>query len=131
MADWLRILLAVLVGAHGIGHILFLAPLLGLASWGQAGESWLLGSSWPIRAFGVVIYVAVILGFIAAAFGIFRETSWWQSVLLTSAVVSIVGLALFWVRPPTSPEVSAMAFNGIAIGLLFLMRWLPVAQAAR
>jgi hypothetical protein len=31
----LRTVLAVAFAAHGIGHILFLVPLLGIADWGQ------------------------------------------------------------------------------------------------
>ena len=130
MADWLRILLAILIGVHGIGHILFLAPLLGLADWGQTDNSWLSGSSWLVRTLGVIVYAVVMLGFIAAAFGIFTQTNWWSMILLASAAVSIVALAVFWVRPRTSPEVSAMTLNGIVIGLLLLTNWLPVAQAS-
>jgi hypothetical protein len=30
----LRAILALVIAAHGIGHILFLVPLLGIADWG-------------------------------------------------------------------------------------------------
>jgi len=38
----LRTALTLIIAAHGIGHILFLVPLLGIADWGQSARSWLL-----------------------------------------------------------------------------------------
>ena len=51
MSFWWRVIVALLVGAHGVGHILFLLPLWGMADWGQSARSWLLGAllifHWP------------------------------------------------------------------------------------
>ena len=43
MPDLLRWGLALVVFAHGVGHLLFLAPAVGLGNWAeQTGESWAL-----------------------------------------------------------------------------------------
>jgi hypothetical protein len=55
----IKIIIALTVFAHGVGHVLFLVPALGLASWaGQTGESWLLtGTFGPAvtRAIGGIV----------------------------------------------------------------------------
>jgi hypothetical protein len=35
----LRAILALVIAAHGVGHVLLLAPCLGLAEWGQSTRS--------------------------------------------------------------------------------------------
>lgn len=130
MSNWLRIVLAVVVGAHGIGHILFLMPLVSSTTWGQATQSWLLGDGGLAKGFGVLIWLVSLGGFVAAAFGIFRETDWWQSVAIGAAAVSTVGLVLFWTRPSTSPAISALVFNLLVLAALLIFHWPPVVQAS-
>jgi hypothetical protein len=129
MADWLRFVLALVVGAHGAGHILFLVSLLGIADWGQASGSWLLGSGWLARGLGILIWLLAGTGFVAAAAGIFRETAWWPALAVISAAVSALGLILFWASPATSPAISAMVFNLLVLGGLLVFHW-PAAVRA-
>jgi hypothetical protein len=129
MASWLRIALALVVGAHGIGHVLFLAPLLGVAGWGQSARSWLLGDSGLARGMGSIIWLAAIAGFIAVTIGILSESSWWRTLAIISALVSILGLALFWSTPASSPALSALVFNLLVMGSLLVLHWPPAAQA--
>lgn len=128
MSIWLRVLLGVLVGAHGIGHILFLMPLVSSTNWGQSAQSWLLGEGGLAKIGGIVIWLVAMLGFLAAAFGIFREAAWWQSVAIAFAVISTVGLVLFWNKPATSPAISALVFNLLILISLFIFHWSPVVQ---
>ncbi len=130
MSNWLRIVLAVAVAAHGIGHILFLMPLLSSTTWGQSAQSWLLGDGGLAKGLGALIWLVALVGFVAAAFGIFRETDWWQMAAIMSAVVSTVGLILFWTRPTTSPAVSALVFNLLILISLLVVRWPPVGQTS-
>jgi hypothetical protein len=129
MADWFRIVLALAVGAHGVGHILFLGSLLGVADWGQASNSWLLGSGWLARGLGTLIWLLAGVGFVSAAFGIFRESDWWPALAVFSAVVSAVGLLLFWARPASSPAISAMVFNVLLLGALIVFHWPQAVRA--
>ena len=128
MGNWLRIVLALVVGAHGLGHILFLASSLGIADWGQATRSWLLGSGGLARGLGSVIWIAAMVGFLAAAVGIFGESTWWRTAAIVSSVVSAVGLVLFWSSPAQSPVILALIFNVLVLGTLLILKWPTVAQ---
>ena len=62
---WLKLVLAVVVLFHGIGHLLFLGPTIGAVDWaGQTGHSWaltgVLGDG-PTRTLGALIWVATIV----------------------------------------------------------------------
>ena len=128
MSNWLRIVLAIVVGAHGIGHILFLMPLISNTNWGQAAQSWLLGDGGLAKVVGILIWLVALVGFLAAAFGMFQETDWWQMAAIVSASVSTVGLVLFWTRPSTSPAISALIFNLLVLAALLIFHWPPVVQ---
>lgn len=131
MSNWLRIVLAVVVAAHGIGHVLFLMPLVSSStSWGQSAQSWLLGDGGLAKGLGILIWLVSLVGFLAAAFGISRETDWWQMVAVVAAAVSTVGLVLFWTRPSTSPAISALVFNLLVLAALLIFHWPPVVQAS-
>ena len=93
----LRSVLALLIAAHGVGHILFLVPLLGLANWGQASRSWLLTAETPARLIGSLLWITVIIAFGAAVFGLLGQQGWWRTAAIAAAVISSAGLILFWV----------------------------------
>ncbi|MCZ7546025.1 MAG: hypothetical protein M5R40_21990 [Anaerolineae bacterium] len=99
--ELVRAILAIVVGAHGIGHVLFLLPVLGVVDWGQSTRSWLLSGEGLTKVVGAVIWAVATLGFIAAAIGIFGQQSWWRAVAVVASVISLAGLALFWRNPPT------------------------------
>jgi hypothetical protein len=123
-----RIILAVVVGAHGIGHVLFLVPLLGIADWGQSTGSWLLaklGRDVVTRIVGSLLWLAATLGFVAVAVGILGQQEWWRSLAIGSAAVSILGLVLFWSRPVSSPKLSALLFDIVVLVALLVLRWPP------
>lgn len=124
----LRIVLALIIGAHGIGHILFLVPLLGMADWGQSAQSWLITAETPARLIGGLLWMAAMIVFSAAVYGLLGEYAWWRSVAAIGAVVSTVGLIIFWVNPATSPTVAALVFNLLVLASLFVLHW-PSVEA--
>lgn len=128
MSNLARLFLACVVAAHGLGHVLFLVPLLGAANWGQTARSWLLGEGWLARGVGSFIWLAVIVGFTAVAIGIFRLSDWWRIVAIGAAAVSTVGLLLFWANPVNSPVVSALVFNLLVLAALLFFHWPPLTQ---
>jgi hypothetical protein len=124
--DTLRVILAIVVGAHGVGHILFLVPSLGIADWGQSTQSWLLTNALGdtlTRLIGAAIWLVATLGFCAVAVGIFTQTEWWRSLAVVSAVVSIVGLVLFWANPAASSAYFALAFDAAVLVALLVFHW--------
>lgn len=118
----LRPLLAIIIAAHGIGHILFLIPLLGIADWGQATHSWLLSDITAARLVGTVIWVAVVIAFGAAVLGLMTQQSWWRTVAVAAAVVSTIGLLLFWAAPVTGSVWAALIVNVVIVIALALLR---------
>lgn len=119
-----RIVLAVVVGAHGIGHVLFLVPSLGLVDWGQSTRSWLLtnlAGDMVTRAIGSFLWLAATLGFVAVAVGIFGQKEWWRMLAVGSAGLSLFGLALFLDRQPTPPMLNAALFD---LAVLAALLWL-------
>ena len=129
MANGLRLILALVIGAHGLGHILFLVSLLGVADWGQSTRSWLLGDGWLAKLPGGLIWITVIIGFVAVAVGFLNESEWWRSLAITSAIISSLGLLLFWATPVNSPTLSALIFNLLVLGSLLIFNWPPVIQS--
>lgn len=131
MATWLRLVLALVVGAHGVGHVLFLASSLGIAGWGQSARSWLLGDGGLARGLGSLVWLLATAGFVAAAIGVFGESEWWRTLAIVSALISIVGLILYWTSPATSPAISAFVFNLLVLGALLVLKWPASAHAGR
>lgn len=128
MSNWLRLVLAVVVGAHGVGHVLFLVPLLGIAGWGQPTRSWLLGSGGLAKGVGSIVWLLAVVGFTAVAIGFFKMADWWRTVAIVATAVSTLGLILFWVTPVSSPILSALVFNLAVLGALLVFHWPPAAQ---
>jgi hypothetical protein len=129
MSTFMRMILTLVIAAHGLGHVLFLAPLLGFANWGQAAQSWLIGTGGLAKGLGALIWLAAIAGFAAAAVGLFVSAEWWRPVAIAAALVSSAGLALFWRNPPGSPVISALVFNLLLLAALLIFHW-PVTDPA-
>lgn len=119
----LRVVLALIIAAHGIGHILFLVPLLGVSDWGQSTRSWLLTGETAARAIGSVVWIVALVGFGAAAVGLLGQQPWWRSAAIVAAIVSTAGLILFWSTPIRSPVVAALVVNLLVLGALLLANW--------
>ena len=119
-----RIVIAVVLLAHGIGHSLGLFPAFGLAKTKQCTDhSWLLtnfiGES-AARRFGVVLWLAAMFGFIGAALGFYGIQEWWRSLAIASAIVSLAGLALYWnAFPSLINKIGAIAIDVIILARLW------------
>ena len=113
--------------AHGIGHILFLAPTLRLAAWAdQTGQSWLaeqLIGDGAARLVGAAAWVIAMVLFVAAAFGAYVGTDWWQPAAAVGAVVSLVAIVAFWTGIYTASALFALAFDVIVLVVLVAARW--------
>jgi hypothetical protein len=125
--DVLRIGLAVVLIFHGIGHVLFLAPALRLASWAdQTGASWLLGPAFGdgiAHAAGAVIWAVSAVLFVGAACGLLLTQEWWRPVAVAGAVVSVIGIVAFWGGIAPSSAVAALVVDAIVIVGLLVVRW--------
>lgn len=125
-----RWLLAVVVGAHGIGHVLFLVSLAGWADWGGPTRSWLLTDligDTATRIAGSLLWLAVTAGFVAVAVGILGQQAWWRGLALGSAAASILALILYWTSPLPSTVLSALGFDVVIVVALLFLRWPPAS----
>jgi hypothetical protein len=119
-------LLAIILLAHGVGHMLWLVTLLGMADWRQTSESWLITprfGCYVTQAVGVIVWLGAIGAFLAAAFGVFVAQDYWRTAAVIGAIISIIGLFLFWKNPPSQPFISALAFDLITLAALLIFEW--------
>lgn len=125
-----RLILALVLVAHGIGHVLFLAPCLGFTQWGQSAHSWLLTrivGDVPTRAIGGLLWLVVIVGLMAAGVGLLGQQSWWRTLAVGSAGVSLLALILFAGGIGTQPLLSAALMD---IAILVALLWVQWPSAA-
>jgi hypothetical protein len=121
-----RIILGVVVGVHGIGHVLFLVSCLGIADWTQSTRSWLLTNllgDTVTRGIGSLLWLAALAGFLAVAVGIVGQSAWWRTLAIGASVVSLVGVVLFVDKTPTQPAISAGLFDVLVLVALLVLHW--------
>lgn len=133
----LGIIIALVLFVHGIGHVMGLIPILGLAStetW--HAQSWLLTGligDTASRIVGFILFAAPLVGFIGAGLGLMDwlvPHDWWQTLAIVSAVISMVAIILFWnafvMLFPN--KIGAIAVNGVTLVGLLLANWPTEAQ---
>jgi len=124
-SDWWRMLIGAVIAAHGVGHVFFLVPTVGLAHWaGLTGRSWLLSGHIPdlaVKIAGAVLWLLVIAGFVAAGVGVWSQQEWWRSVAIASSAVSLLGLALF--AQGGQQFLSAAVMDVIILVALLVFHW--------
>ena len=122
-----RIPLAIVTGVHGIGHVLFLVPLLGIADWGQPTQSWLLiGTTGHLaaQAVGSLLWLASIGGYVVVAARM-AQSGDWNCVAVVSSLISLAGITLFWSATPTSSMLYAAIFDIVILAIARLMHTQP------
>lgn len=129
-----KVVVAGVLGAHGIGHVLGWMPALGVARFaGTSGESWLLGGlvgDGGSRLVAAGLFLVPTVGFLAAAAGLLLGQSWWRPVAVTSAAVSLAGTALFPGAFTTGSTVGSVAVNLAVIYGIVVAAWGADAAAA-
>jgi len=139
-ADTARGLVLGALVIHGLGHGGALGALIWMAlrpsdptgGW-QAARSWLLpalpaATATPIAG---AFWIVAMLGFVVAAlsfWGIGLPGEAWRSVAIGSAIVSLVGITLFFGTWPPFNTLAALAVNIAVLVSLLWLRW--PAQAA-
>ncbi len=121
-----RIVVALVILAHGIGHVLFLAPCLGFAQWGQSAQSWLLTGllgDTVTRLLGSLLWLVVIVGFAAAGVGLLGQYAWWRTLAVASAGVSLLALILFFSGSNAQPVLSAAVMDVAILVALVWIHW--------
>lgn len=114
----LHIVMALVILVHGLGHVLFLVPLLGMAEWGQSTESWLIRTETTTKLLGSVLWLGAIVLFTAAAVALFGLDVAWRPAAIAASIVSLFGVALFW---DSSNSAAAVFAASVDVTLLMLV----------
>jgi hypothetical protein len=98
-----RIIIAVILMAHGLGHVLGTLAAVGVKlSPTHSPDSWLftrlLGDT-GARTIGFVIWLLALVGFVGAGLGLLGwlvPAASVPALAIGASVISLAGLALFW-----------------------------------
>lgn len=125
-----QIIKLVIFGAllvHGIAHMGALGGLIWIAySPGTNTSGWLPARSWLFPSLSAlaattvasIFWIVSLLGFIAVAlsfWGILVPGDVWRPLAIASAIVSTLGIALFFGTWPTFNTVAALGMNIVAV----------------
>jgi hypothetical protein len=125
-----KVVIAVVLLAHGVGHVLGLLQVFKVATVNPAwnGDSWLLSGAigtTPSQAVGVVLWIAALVGFIAlAAVTVgWLPAEWWPPLAIGASLASIAGLLLFPLAFPTTSTLGAAVVDVVVLvaGLRFAL----------
>jgi hypothetical protein len=131
-AQALRLVLAFILVFHGVGHALGILPAFGITlGKNHAAGSWLFGEATGtggLREVGFALWSVTLLGFLAAGLSLLGwlvPQSWWQTLAIGSAMLSILTLAVFWWGLPLlfPHKVGATAVNVAVLVCLLWLRW--------
>jgi hypothetical protein len=123
----LRLLIAGALFVHGVGHTLgFFMP----------ARSWLLSGvgEGTLRIVGGIFWVLATVGFIAALLsfiGLLIPAEWWRPLAIAFAIVSLLGIFIFFGTWPTFNTIGAVGMNIAILVLLLWVKWPPVSLFGR
>jgi hypothetical protein len=130
----LRLLVALVMAAHGIGHLIGVVGAWRPSgiTWGGSSDSWLLSPALGEASaiLEVLLFGAATVAWIAAAGLLLAGHEAWRGVAVGGAITSLVGLALFPAQLPTGSMIGAVAVNVLALVALLLLDW-PSTEAMR
>ncbi len=119
MTKWIWYLAGFVLVAHGLIHLIGTTVYLRLGEIkGFTYKTTLLGGRWDIGSAGMgifgVLWAVAAVGFIVASIGMLTGSSWWQVVLITVTVFSLILTGL-----DSSLAFAGVILNIIILGLLF------------
>lgn len=133
----LKIAIALILVAHGIGHSMGLIQMLKVATvnpdW--RGDSWLISGAvgtTGTQMVGGVLWAAAIVGFtaLAAATVGWLPAAWFAPLAIGSAAASLLGLVLFPIAFPVVSTIGALVVDVAVIVAVIGYHWLPGDLAA-
>lgn len=128
----LKIIVALVLLAHGIGHSMGILQVFKVATINPAwdGRSWLISGvagGTVTQVIGVALWAVALIGFGVLAgvvIGWFPET-WWGPLAIVSSVASLAGLALFPTAFPTFSSVGALVVDLAVLASVLWLQWVP------
>jgi hypothetical protein len=128
----LKIVIALILFAHGVGHSIGLLQVFKVTSVNPAwnGESWLLTGvvgSTATQAVGATLWTTAMVGFVALAAVVlgWLPPSWWTPLAIVASVASLSGLVLFPVAFPTFSSIGAFVVDAAVLVAVLWFHWVP------
>ena len=123
-AQILRILIAGALFVHGVGHT--------LGFWMPA-RSWLFPTlgELTLRIISSIFWIFAAVGFLAALLGflgVLVPSGLWRPLAVGTAVVSILGLVLFWNTWPALNTIGALGMNIVILITQLWLHWPPTGM---
>jgi hypothetical protein len=133
----IKIVLALVLVAHGIGHSMGLLQVFKVATINPAwnGDSWILTDltgTTVAQALGVVLWTVAMVGFVALGailVGLLPAT-WWTPVAIGSALASLVAVLIFPLAFPTFSTIGALVVDLAVIVAAGWYHWVPADLAS-
>jgi len=135
MPAMIKNVVALILFAHGIGHIIGPLRVFNLATINPQwqGDSWLLGGLGVgvSNVVGVVLWLSALVGFTALAAVVmgWLPGEWWAPLAVFSSVASLAGVLLFPQAFPTFSTIGAVAVDVLVLASVAL-NWSVVEPAA-
>lgn len=122
-----KVVVAGVLGAHGVGHLLGVLPAAGIARFdGVSTSSWALTGALgdgAARLVAVGLFAVPAAGFVVAAAGLLLGEPWWRPIAAASAVVSIVATALYPQAFPAGSTIGSLAVNVLVLYAVLVAGW--------
>jgi hypothetical protein len=132
---FLKIVVAVVLVAHGLGHVM--APQSAFVPPGAfpSTANSLVGSGLTIASPAgkalSLLWLIPLAGFLIGTYGLWTAQEWWRPVLATSAIVSIVAVLPWWNVMPTFSYLGALAVDLVVLIGVFTPWGTELARASR
>jgi hypothetical protein len=123
--DILRIIVVIVIAAHGIGHVMGVMSPLGIEIQGGSGDSWAISrfGTGLAGAVEVVLFLIATIGFVIAAVGLWNGAEWFRTAAVVSAVVSLLAIGLFPAQLPTFSMIGAVAVDVALLAAILVFHW--------
>jgi hypothetical protein len=117
-----KLVIALVLLAHGVGHVLGLLQVFKVATVNPAwnGDSWLLTGTigtTPSQVVGVLLWIASLVGFVALAavtLG-WLPAEWWPPLAIGASLASLAALLLFPLAFPTTSTIGAAVVDVVVL----------------
>ena len=128
MARVWRPLLAGLLAVHGLIHVMGFAATWHIGSLNAISSTPSLGGSAAssVSMLLGVVWLAIALGFVVAAFGLVTRRPWWEGLVAGAAVLSLALCTLWWKDAPFGIVIDVLLVLG-----LIVVHWLPTGHPSR
>ena len=128
----LKLVIALVLFAHGIGHSLGLLQVFRVATVSPAwnGDSWLISGLFAptiVQAIGVALWSTALIGFVLLAAVVlgWLPAGWFAGLAVVSSAASLLGLLLFPVAFPTFSTIGALVVNAAVLFAVLWLHWAP------